>query len=65
MHVEQSDVDDDGEGDEAHGPGQEVLDGVGEGLGHVAEDLPELVDGVQAHQEDDEQTDKFDRYCAA
>ena len=54
-HVEQ-----DGQEDEAEGPGHEVLEEVEEALGGVTEHLPQLADGEDADVEHDEQADKLD-----
>ena len=60
MHIKQSDVDDNGQSDETHRPGHEMLHGVDERPWHIAQHFPQLVDGVQTDQEDDKKTDKLD-----
>ena len=53
MHVEYGNVEDNRDEDEADGPGRKVLEGVGERPVQVAQDVPELADGENAHVEDD------------
>ena len=65
MDVEEDNVQDDRNGDEADGPGKKMFQSVPNRFRQVAQNLPQLFDGICTDKQNDKKSDKFDRKCAA